>query len=65
MNEVSSKTVGHVIAFLIPGFVVVWAFRPFSATLSSRLGSSEQAVSKGGFFYATIASLVAGYSQRD
>lgn len=60
MSEVSSKTFGHAIAFLIPGFVVVWALSPVSPTLASWLGSPEAAVSIGGFFYGTIASLVAG-----
>ncbi len=55
-----ARSFGHGIAFLIPGFIVVWPLSSFSDTLSSWLGSSDQGVAIGGFFYVIIVSLVAG-----
>ncbi len=57
---VSSKTFGLAIAFLTPGFIVVWPLSSYLPTLGLWLGSSPQQVTIGGFFYATVASLAAG-----
>jgi len=60
IGEITSQTFGHIIAFMIPGFILIWALSLFSPTLASWLGSAEAAATVGGFFFATVASVVAG-----
>lgn len=61
MSEGASRNFGHMIAFLIPGFVVVWQLSFWSSTLASWLGASkEESTTIGEFAYVAVASLAAG-----
>lgn len=61
MQPVSRDTFGPLIAFLLPGFVVLWGLQAYSPTLTqwlSPLGSTLPTI--GGFLFATLASTAAG-----
>lgn len=61
LTPVSSETFGFLIAYLIPGFVCLWAVRPFVPEVQTWLAvSPESAPTVGGFLFATLASLGAG-----
>lgn len=61
MKDASVTNFGLVIAYLLPGFVALWAVSWFSAPVRSWLGVlPENAPSVGGFLYVTLASIVAG-----
>ena len=60
MKEVSSSNFGLLIAFLLPGFVVVWGASYFSETIALRLSGSGATPTVGGFMYVTLASVAAG-----
>lgn len=62
MRDLSDKNFGIAIAYLIPGFVVLWGFSYFSATIGRWLGaqSSTAEPTIGSFLYVLLASLAAG-----
>lgn len=61
MKEVSSSNFGLLIAFLLPGFMVLWGASYFSETVKHWLsGSNASAPTVGGFMYVTLASVAAG-----
>ena len=61
MRDITPSNFGLLVAYLIPGFVVVWALGYHSATVREWLAaSSEAAPTVGGLFYATLASAAAG-----
>ncbi|MBW3596957.1 MAG: hypothetical protein KY475_06745 [Planctomycetes bacterium] len=61
MVELSQRNFGLLIAYLIPGFVVVWGAGYFSETAQSWLSAlPDQAPTVGGFLYLTVASVAAG-----
>ena len=61
MQSVSNDNFGLLIAYLIPGLVVVWGVSYFSATVAGWLGAvREGQPTVGGFLYVTIASIAAG-----
>ncbi len=61
MKELSSSSFGLIIAFLIPGFMVLWGVSYFSETVRVWLAaSSDSAPTVGGFMYVTFASVAAG-----
>lgn len=61
MRELSPISFGLVIAYLIPGYVILWAFGHDVSTVREWLAtSSETAPTVGGLFYATLASIAAG-----
>jgi hypothetical protein len=62
MKDVTDKNFGVIIAFLLPGFLLLWGFsysQPELATWLMNM-SSKDAPMIGSFLYATIASLVLG-----
>ena len=40
MNELSERNFGYLIAYVLPGFVVLWGMRPLSATIDGWLSTS-------------------------
>jgi len=61
MKDTSVTSFGLVIAFLIPGFGVLWGLSGFSPTVEQWLGASPtEAPAIGGFLYGTLASIAAG-----
>jgi hypothetical protein len=61
MKEVSSSNFGLLIAFLTPGFTVLWGASYFSETIRHWLSvSSASTPTVGGFMYVTLASVAAG-----
>lgn len=61
MKDVTSANFGLLIAYLLPGFVVLWGIGQFSETVHSWFGpSSDQSPSVGGFLYVTLGAVAAG-----
>jgi hypothetical protein len=61
MKEITAGNFGLIIAYLLPGFVVLWGISPVSATIDGWLGAAPDAAPTiGGFLYATLASVAAG-----
>lgn len=61
MKEVTQKNLGPLIAYVVPGLVVLWGISPFSVTVETWLTSANGASpSVAGFLYVTLASLAAG-----
>jgi len=61
MRETPSFNFGFLIAYLIPGFTVLWGLSYHSETVSTWLGSvPPNAPTVGGFLYLTLASVAAG-----
>lgn len=61
MSEVTTKNFGLLIAYILPGFVMLWAVSPHSPTVQTWLGTSlADAPTVGGFLYVTLGSVAAG-----
>ena len=60
MKEVSTGNFGLLIAFLLPGFIVLWGLSYFSATVRVWLSGAGQTPTVGGFMFVTLASVAAG-----
>ncbi len=61
MNEDASSNFGILIAYLIPGAIVLLGLTPFSPLLQGWFASSPpDAPSIGGFLFLTVAALAAG-----
>lgn len=61
VKESSVTNFGLLIAFLLPGFVALWGISHVSDPVRSWFGASPgEAPTVGGFFYVTLASIVAG-----
>lgn len=61
MNPVTSENFGLLIAYLLPGFVTLYAAQSFVPGLYVWLGTdSATAPTVGGFLYATLGSIAAG-----
>jgi len=61
MRELSGKNFGVLIAYLLPGFVSLWAVAMFSPAVDSWLTSKPNAQpTVGGFLYTTLGSLSGG-----
>lgn len=61
MGEVTTKNFGLLIAYILPGFTVLWAISPLSPTVQTWLGTSiADAPTVGGFLYVTLGSIAAG-----
>lgn len=59
MKDVSPGNFGILIAFVLPGFVVLWGASYFSATVRQWL-SADTTPTIGGFMFGTLASVAAG-----
>src|SRR5438093_13534169 len=62
MKDVTEKNFGVVIAFWLPGFLLLWGLSyswPEIATWLAK-SSTNDAPTVGGFLYATLASLAGG-----
>jgi hypothetical protein len=61
MTDVSSRNFGYLIAYVIPGFIVVATLSVYSPIIRSWIGvSTTAAPTVGGFMYVTIGSALAG-----
>ncbi len=61
MKAVSNNSFGLLIAYLIPGFAILWGLSYPSSTIRSWLGASQAGgPTVGGFLYVTLASIAAG-----
>lgn len=61
MQTISDNNFGPVIAYLVPGLIVLVGLSQFSPTVSTWLAATpKDAPTIGGFLYLTIASLAAG-----
>jgi len=62
MKDVSDKNFGVIIAFLLPGFLLLWGLSYSVTDVATWLAKSSRndAPSIGGFLYATLASLALG-----
>ncbi len=61
MTEISQRSFGYLVAFVIPGWLVVLTVGQHSPLLRSWIGiNAESAPTVGGFLYVTLASLAAG-----
>lgn len=61
MRDLTPSNFGLVVAYLIPGFVVLWALGYHNSTIREWLAASpESAPTVGGLLYATLASIAAG-----
>ncbi len=61
MREVTSKNFGLLIAYLLPGFTMVWGISHVSPEMQAWLGTTaSEAPTVGGFLYVTLASVAAG-----
>jgi hypothetical protein len=60
MKEVSTGNFGLLIAFVLPGFIVLWGLSYFSATVRFWLSGAGTMPTVGGFMFVTLASVAAG-----
>lgn len=61
VKEVTPASFGLLMAYLIPGFIVLWGLEPHVYAARLWLGqSTENAPTIGGFLYATIAAVALG-----
>ena len=61
MKDVSVANFGLLIAYVLPGFIVLWGISFFSPTVSQwLLGERGYCATVGGFFYTTLASVTLG-----
>jgi hypothetical protein len=61
MQSVTRDNFGLLIAYVLPGFVVLWGASFFSETLKRWLGTSPaNSPTVGGFLYVTVAAVAAG-----
>lgn len=60
MKDVSLGNFGVLIAFVLPGFIVLWGVSYFSATVRLWLSGAGTTPTIGGFMFGTLASVAAG-----
>jgi hypothetical protein len=61
VQELSPFDFGLVVAYLVPGFVILWGFSFYSATVAVWLaGPTQNTPTIGGLFYSTLASVACG-----
>ena len=61
MRDVTTNNFGLLIAFVLPGFILLWGMAPYSSTISGWLGqATSNAPTVGGFLYVTLASVGVG-----
>ena len=61
VKDVTTSNFGLLIAFVLPGFVLLWGIAPFSQTVTNWLTHTHSdAPTVGGFLYVTLASVGLG-----
>jgi hypothetical protein len=61
VRDVTTNNFGLLIAFVLPGFVLLWGIAPYSSTISGWLGqTTTDAPTVGGFLYVTLVSVGLG-----
>lgn len=61
VKEISVANFGILVAYLLPGFTVLWGVAYFSDAVRTWLGSTESCPpTVGGFLYITLAAVGAG-----
>lgn len=61
MKTATTESFGLLIAYLIPGFIVLWGASHFSTDIQGWMGVEERSTeSIGGFLYGTVAAVGAG-----
>ncbi|MCA9086604.1 MAG: hypothetical protein KDA81_21250 [Planctomycetaceae bacterium] len=61
MKDVTTSNFGLLIAFVLPGFVLLWGIAPYSRTVTDWLAhTNSEAPTVGGFLYVTLASVGLG-----
>ena len=62
MKDLNEDSFGLLIAFLLPGFILLWGLSFTSPAVADWLAtySAEHGVTVGGFLYSTLASLTLG-----
>ena len=61
MRDVTTSNFGLLIAFVLPGFVLLWGMAPYSATVADWIAlTTSDAPTVGGFLYVTLASVGLG-----
>lgn len=61
VKDVTSENFGLLIAYLLPGFILLWSLAPYSATVTTWLGQAAgDQPTVGGFLYVTLASVGLG-----
>ncbi len=61
MQPVSNDTFGPLVAYLVPGAVVLWGLQPHVPALQQWIAATPpNAPTVGGFLYLTLAALAAG-----
>lgn len=61
MKDVTAANFGLLIAYLLPGFLLLWGIGEFSPMIHSWLGASpEQSPTIGGFLYVTLGAVACG-----
>jgi len=61
MRDVTQENFGYLIAYVIPGALVLWGLRPFVPEIDAWFGASADGQPTiGGFLYITLASVGAG-----
>jgi hypothetical protein len=61
VREISHANFGYVIAYLLPGFVIIWELQGAVPLLRTWLGTTPtDAATIGGFLFATLAAIGAG-----
>ena len=61
VKDVTTSNFGLLIAFVLPGFVLLWGIAPYSQTVTHWLAhANSDAPTVGGFLYVTLASVGLG-----
>ena len=60
MKDVTPNNFGLLIAFLLPGFAVLWGVSYFSPTVHFWLSGAGTTPTVGGIMFVTLASIAAG-----
>ncbi|MEJ7594341.1 MAG: hypothetical protein WKF77_22625 [Planctomycetaceae bacterium] len=58
MKDITNQHFGRLIAFVLPGFILLWGLQPYSELITNWLGHATSDVpSVGGFLYITMAAV--------
>lgn len=61
LKDVTTANFGLLIAYVIPGFILLWGLEPYSATLQGWLTqSTSESATVAGFLYVTVTSVALG-----